>query len=183
MSLPKEFKANFHRAFIAYSYVYISQAIEALKQSPNAEAIVIQPYEAHKSFASAKEAVDAYRHLTHGQNIPILFTPQGRMAEEGQFFEYGARLLDVLDITTGKTRDSIEQNRKLGKWVLQHGDKLYSKKNLLIVNSPIIALPGKLPINVALNILSRNRGKEVEAVAIPTPKFIKPKHQEVFETL
>jgi len=184
MSLPQQLlRANVHRLFIAYSYVYVKVAIEALEHSLTAEAVVIQPYEKSKSFASAKGVVDLYRTLRGDQGIPILFCPQGRFSKEGQFFEYGARLLDVLDIAVSGTRERIEQNRKAGKWVLQYGDDLYSTKNLLLVQAPIISLPETLSIGVATNILRRNPGERARSIAIPAPKLIDEKFVEVLQAL
>jgi len=49
MTIPKQYvKTNLDRLFIAYSYVHIGGAIEALREAPEAEAVVIQPYEAYK---------------------------------------------------------------------------------------------------------------------------------------
>jgi hypothetical protein len=189
MSIPKQHvRDNIDRLFIAYSNVYIDDAVEALKQSPDAEAVVIQPYETKKGFTSTEEALELYKHLKDGQGVPILFAPQGRMAEDGQFFEYGARLLDVLDVTAGGVRDLVEQNRQTGKWVLQAGDFLYAEKNVLIIKSPIVPLSeissvNRLPIGVAFNILRRSRGKPVKAVAIPAPKLIKAEYKEILQAL
>lgn len=182
MSLPNYFKVHVTHAFIAYSYVYISKALESLQVSPDAEAVIIQPYEAKKFFRAANAALDVYKHLTHSQSIPILFTPRARLSEDGQFFEYGARLIHVLDISAGHTKGLIEQNMKLGKWVLQADDTLYATKNLLVVKSPIALLTEKLPINVAINI-THNQGQEVKAVAIPAPKLIKEKYLPVLQSL
>jgi len=189
MSIPRQYvRDNIDRLFIAYSNVYTDDAIKALKQFPDAEAVVIQPYEAKKSFTSTEEALGLYKRLKDGQGIPLLFTPQGRMAEGGQFFEYGARLLDVLDITVGGVRDLVEQNRQTGKWVLQAGDVLYAEKNLLVVKAPIVTLleissVERLPIGVAFNILRRNQGKPVKAVAIPAPKLIKAEYKGILWAL
>jgi hypothetical protein len=189
MSISKQYvRENIDRLFIAYSNVYIDDAVEALKQSPGAEAVVIQPHETKKSFTSTEEALQLYRHLKDGQGVPILFAPQGRMAEGGQFFEYGARLSDVLDVTAGRVQELVEQNRQTGKWVLQAGDVLYAEKNVLIVKSPIVPLSeissvNCLPIGAAFNILRRNRGKPVKAVAIPAPKLIQAEHKEILQAL
>ena len=189
MSIPiRLIKDNIGRVFIAYSYVYIDEAIKALGQSRDAEAIVIQPYEAKKGFKSTGETLSLYKQLKKGQGIPILFTPQGRMAQDGQFFEYGARLSDVLDVTASGVREVIEQSRQSGKWVLQSGDVLYAEKNVLIVQAPIVALSeispvASLAIGAAFNILQRSRGKPVRAVAIPAPKLIKLGYEEILQAL
>ena len=89
MSILDEFKTHPHTIFIAYSFVYIEQAINALKEtSKKVEAIIIQPYREDMEFTSTIEAMRLYRELNNDQSIPILFTPQGRMSEDGQFFEY-----------------------------------------------------------------------------------------------
>ncbi len=189
MSIPKQYiRDNIDRLFIAYSTVHINDAIKALEQSPDAEAVVIQPHEEKKRFTSTEEALELYKHLKGEQSIPILFAPQGRMAKDGQFFEYGARLLDAFDITAGGALDLVEQNRQTGKWVLQAGDVLYAEKNVLIVKSPIVSLSEvspveSLPIGVAFNILRRNRGKPAKAVSIPAPKLIKVEHKEILRAL
>ena len=186
MSVPKELiKDNINRAFIAYSYVHIKLAIKELKRAPNAEAIVLQPYEKEKRFSSSEETVDFYRSLRDGQGIPILFTPQGRRNTKGQFFEYGARLLDVLDIQVSGTQEMVKRNQQQGKWVLQHGDDLYavdSTRNLLVVQAPIVTLPDKIPVGMAINIL-RHRGSRVQAVAIPAPKLIDKEYIKVLQSL
>jgi len=189
MSFPRQYVVdNIARLFVAYSYPYIGGAIEALKQSPTAEAVVIQPYEARKTFVSAGDALHLYKHLKEGQGIPILFTPQGRLAGTGQFFEYGARLLDVLDVTEIGIRELIERHKQSGKWVLQSGDVLYAEKNVLLVGSPIRALSEvssfeKLPVDTSFNILRRNRGQPVRAVAIPAPKLIRAGYEDILQAL
>jgi hypothetical protein len=184
MTIPKQYaKTNLDRLFIAYSYVYISEAIEALRNAPEAEAVVVQPYEAHKNFTSTIETLELYRQIKGQEGVPILFTPQGRMAEEGQFFEYGSRLLDVMDVTIEGVKELIEQKRLAGKWVLQSGDVLYAEKNVLIVKSPIVSLSARLPIGEALNILRRKQGEPVQAVAIPAPKLIRVGHEEILKSL
>ena len=188
MSFPRQYVVgNIARLFIAYSYPYIKGAIEALEHSPNSEAVVIQPYEARKTFVSARDALDLYKHHKE-QGIPILFTPQGRLAGSGQFFEYGARLLDVLDVTEVGVRELIERNKQSGEWVLQSGDTLYAEKNVLLVKSPIVALSDissfeKIPVGTAFNILRRNRGEPVKAVAIPAPKLIRVGYEDILQAL
>jgi hypothetical protein len=183
-SLPRQlFKANIHRAFIAYSYVYVEEAIKAQEHSLTAEAVVIQPYRKDMFFTSTKEATHLYRTLKDGQHIPILFTPQHRWDEKGQFFEYGTRLLDVLDITNARTEETVKRNRQLGKWVLQYGDDLYTPKNVLVVRAPIVPLPEKLPVEVAFNILRPHSGGRTQAVSIPAPKLIDEKYAEVLQAL
>jgi hypothetical protein len=189
MSFPRQYVVdNIMRLFVAYSYPYIDGAIQALKQSPTSEAVVIQPYEARKAFVSAGDALNLYKHIKEGEGIPILFTPQGRLAGAGQFFEYGARLLDVLDVTEVGVRELIERNQQSGKWVLQSRDVLYAEKNVLIVGSPISALSevssfAKLPVDTAFNILRRNRGEPVKAVAIPAPKLIRVGYEGILQAL
>jgi hypothetical protein len=189
MSIPKQYATdNIERLFVAYAYSYLDEAIEALKEKPNAEAVAIQPHEAKKRFTAAEEALSLYMHLKDGRGIPILFTPQARMAQRGQFFTCGARLLDVLDATEVGVRELIERNMESGRWVLQAGDVLYAEKNVLIVQSPILALSEissfeSLPVGAAFNILGRNRGKPVKAVAIPAPKFIQIGYEHILQAL
>ena len=96
MSLLNEFGNGPITIFIAYSFVYIESAINALKTASNkVEAIIVQPYRKGIEFVSTREAMRLYREFNGGKDIAILFAPQGRMSEEGQFFEYGGRLLDV----------------------------------------------------------------------------------------
>ena len=125
--------------FIAYSFVYIQNAIDALKAAPNkVDAVVIQPYRSDQGFVSTEKAAHLYRKLKEGQDIPILFTPQGRMSEAGQFFEYGARLLDVLD---REAFEKVKRNLEDGRWVIPtDDDRLYEKtRNFLIVKRPILS--------------------------------------------
>lgn len=174
---------NLDSVFVAYSLVYIGNAISALKNSPDAEAVVIQPYESKKSFASARKAARLYRKITKGQSIPLLITPQGRMDSDGQYFQYGGRLWDILDATDREQLSIVEQNVDSGKWVLLAGDSLYSEKNLVVVERPIVELPGELPIRVARNIRRANQETVLKAVAIPAPKLINRAYTDVLEML
>ena len=63
--------------FIAYSNVYIEDAIVAVETNPGSEVVVIQPHSQNMSFTSAKKALDSYRKIMNTRGIPILFTPQG----------------------------------------------------------------------------------------------------------
>ena len=181
MTLSSEyFKANVDYMFIAYSFVHIQDAIDALKTaSEKVEAVIVQPYRSDQSFVSTEQAVHLYRKFKEGQDIPILFTSQGRMSEEGQFFEYGARLLDVLD---REDIAKVERNLKDGRWVFTAiDDKLYAR-NFLIVKRPIVRLPQRLPISVATNVLrGATQGQPVQAVAIPAPKRIEAEYRNMLE--
>ena len=181
MSLNIEFfKANVDSMFIAYSFVYIEDALAALRNAPEqVEAIIIQPYRKGSNFVSADKAVSLYQQIKNGQNIPILFTPQGRRSEKGQFFEYGARLLEVLDETN---RSKIKQYREEGKWILPASDKKLYATNFLIVKKPIVRLPKKLPIGIAINILrGKTRGEPVQAVSIPAPKQMSVEYRDILK--
>jgi len=183
-SLSEQFiESNLDCLFVAYSLVYIQDAIDAFKNSPDAEAVIIQPYEKKKTFASARKSARLYRKVTKGKSIPILLTPHGRMSGEGQRFQYGARLLDILDATDSEQLSLVKQNLDSGKWVLAAGNTLYSEKNLLIMERPIVALSEELPIGLASNIRRRNQGSAVRAVAIPAPKLIDEAYTDILEML
>jgi hypothetical protein len=161
--------------------VYVEQAISALKDaSEKVEAIIVQPYRDDVGFTSTIEAMRLYRELNDGQSIPILFTPQGRMSEDGQFFEYGAQLLNVF------SREDIalvKKNYEAGKWVLPLDDTWppYGQ-NFLIVKIPIVRLPKKLPVSVAINILKGPRqGEPVQAISIPAPKRIEATYRDMLD--
>jgi len=183
-SLSEKFiESNLDCLFVAYSLVYIQDAIDALKNYPDAEAVVVQPYEKKKAFTSARKSARLYRKVTKDRNIPILITPQGRMSSEGQCFQYGGRLLDILDATDSEQLSLVKQNLDNGKWVLAAGDPLYSEKNLLIIERPIVKLSEELPIGLASNIRRRNQGSTVRAVAIPAPKLIDEAYTDILEML
>lgn len=183
-SLSQRFVAdNVDSIFVAYSLVYVGNAISALENSTDAEAVVIQPYESNKSFTSARKAARLYRKITKDQSIPLLITPQGRMDSDGQFFQYGGRLWDILDATDREQLAIVEQNVDSGRWVLLAGDSLYSEKNLVVVERPIVELPGELPISVARNIRRANQETVLKAVAIPAPKLIEQAYTDVLEML
>jgi len=181
MSLLDEFNANPHTIFIAYSFVYMGDAINALKEATEkVEAIIIQPYRRDMGFTSTIEAAQLYRKLNDGQSIPILFAPQGRMSEDGQFFEYGARLLDVF---SREEVALVEKNYEAGKWVLPRSDTWppYGQ-NFLIVRTPIVRLPKKLPVGVAINILKGpTQGESVQAISIPAPKRLKATYRNMLD--
>ncbi len=178
MSIQKQLiEENIDRIFIAYSNVYIDDAVKAVKESPKAEVVVIQPYEQGRKFSSTKKMLELYRKLGKTTGIPILFTPQGRGTETGQFFEYGSRLFDVIDIEGIEDEQRLDDNLRSGLWVLQAQDKLYSRKNLLMVKTPIkpikeISNFDKLSVSICVNIFKHRYGEPVEAVAIPAPKLI-----------
>jgi hypothetical protein len=110
------------------------------------------------------------------------------MAQGGQLFTCGTRLLHVLDITEIGVREQIERNIESGMWALQAGDDLCAEKNVLLVQAPIVTLAeiasfGNLPVRVAINILRHNRGKPVGAVAKPAPKLIQAGYKSIFQAL
>ena len=176
------------KLFIAYSNVYIEDAIAAIMQNPRSEVVVMQPYNQSFSFTSAKKTLDTYRKITKKQGIPILFSPQGRRDEGGQYFEYGSILIDIFDISDVEQRDRLKVNLDSKKWVLQAQDDLYSSKNLLAVIAPITKLtdiyPHKtLPVSIALNVLKHNYGEPVKAISIPAPKLIKDDYKNMLMKL
>ena len=174
---------NLDSIFVAYSLVYVQDAIDALEKASDAEAIVIQPYERKKAFISAGKAARLYKGITRGRSIPILITPQGRMSREGQRFQYGARLWDILDVTDDEQLSLVKRNLDSGKWVLAAGDSLYSEKNLLIIERPIVRLPEELPVGLARNIRRGSQGSVVKAVSIPAPKLIDEAYTDILEML
>jgi len=185
MSFPIEYvKERIDTLFIAYSNIYIDDAILSLKNSPNAEAVIMQPYESLGSFASTRNAISVYKEMKGNQEIPILFTPQGRMAEEGQYFEYGARLIDIFDVSYDEVRKLINLVLSSGKWVLQAHDKyIYAKKDILVVSAPVKELSSKIPVNSAYNVLKQKQGEATKAVAIPSPKSIDDDYKYVLKEL
>jgi len=180
MSLKKSFiEGKVDQLFVAYSNIYIDDAVEALKKSPNAEAVILQPYESKGSFTSTRKAIKLYRELKSDQDIsiPILFTPQGRTGE--QYFQYGAQLIDVFDVSNTEVFKLIKFILETGKWVLQAQDKeIYSKKDILVVKAPIFELKDIIPVEFAINVLKHKRGEPTEAVAIPAPKLIKEGYKD-----
>jgi len=158
----------------------MEDALTALKDaSEEVEAIIIQPYRTDVSFASTEKAVSLYRKLKQSKSIPILFAPQGRMSEEGQFFEYGARLFEVLDRTN---LSKIEQNMKEGKWIFPANDRELYARNFLIVKKTIVRLPERLPISVAINVLrGKTQGEPVKAISIPAPKQMTAEYRNMLE--
>jgi len=189
MSLKKSLiEGKAEQLFVAYSNVYIEDAILSVGNNPYAEVIVIQPYSQDISFTSAKKALDSYRKMMNTQGIPILFTPQGRRDEKGQYFEYGSILIDIIDLTDDEHREKLKVNLDSNKWVLQAQDDLYSIKNLLAVKAPIIKLAeihphDMLPVSVAINVLQHNYGKPVKAISIPAPKLIKGEYKDILVKL
>ncbi len=185
MTFPVEYvKERIDNLFIAYSNIYIDDAILALKQSPEAEAVIMQPYESLGSFTSTRKAIRVYKEMKGDQEIPILFTPEGRMAEDGQSFEYGARLIDLFDVSFIEVHKLINFMLITGKWVLQTHDKyLYAKRDILVVRAPIIELSSKIPVQSALNVLTHNKGEPTKAVAIPAPKEINNEYEGVLREL
>ncbi len=179
MSLKKSLiEGKVEQLFVAYSNIYIEDAVEALKQSPNAEAVILQPYESKGSFAATRKAIKMYKELNSDQNIPILFTPQGRTVE--QYFQYGSQLIDVFDVSNTEVLKLIKVILDTGKWVLQAQDKeIYSKKDILVVKAPIVELKDKIPVEFAINVLKHKRGEPTEAVAIPAPKLIREDYKNV----
>ncbi len=181
MVIPKQLvKDNIDRLFIAYSNIYIEDAIEAIKRSPNAKAVVMQPYESKGSFSATREAIKLHKKLKADQDIPILFSSQGRTVE--QYFEYSAQLIDVFDISNTEVNKLINVILDTGRWVLQSQDKhIYAKKDILVVKAPITKLVDKLPVEFATNILRHKRGEPTEAVAIPAPKLIKEEYRNILQ--
>ncbi len=190
MGIPKKIiRDNIDCFFIAYSNIYIEDAIKALEQFPDAEAVVIQPFEKDRRFISTEEALSFYEELKGNPGVPILFTPQGRAIETGQNFEYGARLIELPDVQVNEDHLRFERNIQTNKWVLHADDIPYAQKNLLVVKAPIVALSdiseiSKLPVNQAINILDRKkRGTPVKAVSIPAPKLINKKYKYILQAL
>jgi len=176
--LPKKiFDENLGDVFIAYSFVYVDEAVSALQDaSTNAEAVVVQPYYKGR-IVSAREAMHLYRILTGGRNIPILFTPQTR--HEEQRFEYGSRLLDLLH---EQELDTVRKNVDEGKWYLW--DETLYGSNFLIVQIPIQELETTPPVHVATNLLAgATQGEPTGAVAIPSPKLLDPELRHLLEDL
>jgi len=190
MGIPKKMiRDNIDCFFIAYANIYIEDAIKAQEQFPDAEAVVIQPFEKDRRFVSTEEALLFYEELKGNIGIPILFTPQGRAVETGQYFEYGARLIELPDVQVSEDRKSFDHNIQTNKWVLHADDRPYAQKNLLVVKAPIVALSdisetSNLPVNQAINILNpKKRGTPVEAVSIPAPKLIKEEYKYILQAL
>ena len=184
MSFPIEYvKERIDTLFIAYSNIYIDDAILALKQSPEAEAVIMQPYESMGSFASTRKAISLFKEMKESQEIPILFTSEGRMAEEGQYFEYGARLIDVFNVSYNEVRKLINHILDSGNWVLHAHDDFYAKKDILVVRAPIIELSNKIPVNAAVNVLKHKQGEATKAVAIPAPKSIDEEYKHILKEL
>ena len=185
MSLKKSFiEGKVDQLFVAYSNIYIYDAVEALKKSPDAEAVIIQPYESKGSFAATRKAIKLYRELKNDGdiNIPILFTPQGRTVD--QFFQYGAQLIDVYDVSNSEVYKLINVILGTGRWVLQAQDKeVYSKKDILVIKAPIVELMEKIPVECAINVLRHKRGKPTEAIAIPAPKLIIEEYKDTLKEL
>jgi len=188
MAIPVNFiKENINSIFIAYSYSYIEHSINALKNAPEAEVVVLQPYRMNSYFRAAKETLDLYKREKNLKGIPILFTPQGRQAAEGQFFEYGAILNNILDVSNLDSLERINKNIDSGIWVFQEGDKLYTERNALLVSRPIkklneLELSFRIPVSEAANILGQNRGEAVRAVSIAAPKIINPDFQHILNS-
>ena len=175
-------EGKLEQLFVAYSNIYIEDAVEALKQSPDAEAVIIQPYESKGSFAATRKAIKLYIELKNDEhiNIPILFTPQGRTVD--QFFQYGAHLIDVYDVSSSEVYKLINVILDTGRWVLQAQDKeIYSKKDILVVKAPIVELQDKIPVACAINILKHKKGELTEAVAIPAPKLISEEYKDILQ--
>lgn len=176
--LPKRlFEQNLEDVFIAYSFVYVDEAVTALADaSPRVEALVGQPYFGSR-IVSARDAMVLYRHLTNGDDIPVLFTPQTRHQE--QRFEYGSRLLDLLH---EEEIDRVRRNVDDGKWLLW--DKSLYAKNFLIVRTPIVELADKPPLEAATNLLrGPTQGQPTKAVSIPAPKLLDPDFRHVLDAL
>ena len=71
------FKTNIDSIFIAYSFVYVQDAINALNSSPETiEAVIVQPYRKDQTFPSTERATDLYKTLKNGQGIPIANTSE-----------------------------------------------------------------------------------------------------------
>lgn len=189
MSISKKYLIEFiNELFIAYSYSYIHLAIEAIKENPKSEAIILQPYKKNNNFTSAKKILDEYKQFLGKEGIPILFTPQSRFAKSGQFFEYGGCLLDILDIKNPSVKIAVEKNISNKKWILQKDDILYAENNVLLVKVPIIPLKkiaslDKLPITESYNVLKPNSNSPAHSIAIPAPKRLKSKYKNILEQL
>jgi len=178
VSIPKGyFKKNIDCISIAYAFSYIEEAMKALNNaSSDVEAVIIQPYSKGR-FVSTKDAMHLYKQLKDGEHIPILFTSRTRHQE--QFFEYGARLVDLREEAETSI---VENNIASGKWLMW--DKSLYAKNFLIVQNPIKELSIKPPISVATNLLNGpSQGEPVGAVTIPSPKVIGIIFQHLLEDL
>lgn len=178
----KDFKSEIDRIFIAYSNVYLEDALKASKKYPKAEAIIMQPHLKGQFFSSAFKAVQLYKKFNSGETPQLFITNKTRYNPTEQKFVYKSYLLNVLDVRKPDEKALIDEKRAKGEWILQDTD-IYTDRTALIVANKFKKLipPEGVPLNVAENFLSVTRGTDLKSVSIASPKIIKKKWKDLLK--
>lgn len=162
--------------FVAYRNTDVEYASKAL-QKKQAEAVVMQPNHDNDQYTATEKAMEYYRSVRDGGNIPILFTTESRHSSKKQYFEYASRLISVL--YKENKEEVIEPKLESGEWILASEDEGLFADNFLIVKNPIVSVntlgtpDDKIDITESINILDHRTAEPCHAVSRLAPKLLK----------